>query len=137
MVIIAQFYKKLIFFFFIFHFRFQFFLIFLFDNIPLKNIFSASTKSQFNSNSINSCRSFLSQLQIILKYTLVFFSLSLLFNSLISRILFKRLGLTTCDFEKETIPLLIHYNFDNFNKPFFFFRVYKKLKELVNIIMKY
>ena len=72
MVVIAQFYKKSIFVFFIFHFHFSiFFQLFLFDNIPLKNIFSLSTKSQFNSNTIKSYRSFLSQLQIILKYTLI------------------------------------------------------------------
>ena len=72
MVIIAQFYKKLIFLFFIFHFHFfNFFQIFLFDNIPLKNIFSTSTKSQFNSNSIKSYRSFFFQLQIILTYVWV------------------------------------------------------------------
>ena len=61
--------------FFLLHFSlsfFNFFQFFLIDNIPLKNIFSASTKSKFNSNSIKSYRSFLSQLQIILKYTLSF-----------------------------------------------------------------
>ena len=55
--------------FFIFIFIFQFFPNFLFDNIPLKNIFSTITKSHFNSNSIKSYRPFLSQLKIILTYT--------------------------------------------------------------------
>ena len=57
---LALFFRKLIFFFFFFIFIFQFFSNFLFDNIPLKNIFSMSTKSQFNSNSIKSYRYFLS-----------------------------------------------------------------------------
>ena len=39
---------------FFFIFIFHFFPIFLFDNVPLKYIFSTSTKSQFNSNSIKS-----------------------------------------------------------------------------------
>ena len=55
----------------LFIFIFLFFQFFLFDNIPLKNIFSMRTKSQFNLNSIKSYKSFLSQLQIILTYTLI------------------------------------------------------------------
>ena len=70
MVIIAQFYKKFIFFFFIFDFHFSIFPQF-FCLIIFHSRISTSTISQFNSNSIKSYKSFLSRLQIILTYTLV------------------------------------------------------------------